>query len=263
MDKIQINKTLIIIITSLVFTINFRTTFKNIDAHMDLGSYSSLKFDPILILIKNFLCCFHMAIFFYSVKLNKSQINGETEKVLVSTKKGNVILMEYEDIKKDKKLFDLFSLSHKLETRREKVLFCLKIFFIILIIYLIEEIFFIFANNHILDRLNVCIRNIGVLIPAFILSSLLTKTDWHINKHQLYPSIIIIALSLFMIFFNYFSIVRFEKIYNIKLLYYLIIFMLTGVELVLIKYLIDIEFISIFLILGLKRYNWYNYFWNN
>lgn len=252
MDKVQINKTLIIIITSLVFTINFRTTFKNIDAHMDLGSYSSLKFDPVLILIKNFLCCFHIAIFFYSLKLNKSRIKGEQEKILVSTKKGNVILMEYENIKKNKKLFSAISLSHRLESKGEKVLFCLKIFFIILIIYLIEEIFFIFANNHLLDRLSVCIRNIGVLIPVFILSSLLTKPDWHIYKHQLYPSIIIIILSLFMIFFNCFTIDRFGKIYNINFLYYLLIFILTGVELVLIKYLIDIEFISIFLILGLK-----------
>ena len=55
-----------------------------------------------------------------------------------------------------------------------------------------------------------------------------------------------------MIFFNCFSVDRFGKIYNINFLYYLLIFILTGVELVLIKYLIDIEFISIFLILGLK-----------
>ena len=53
MDEVQIRKTLIIIITSLVWAINFRSTFKCIDAHMDLGSYSSIKFDPIIILIKN------------------------------------------------------------------------------------------------------------------------------------------------------------------------------------------------------------------
>ena len=52
------NKTLIIFITSIIMVINFRTTFKNIDRHMDIGSYPSLKYNPRLILIKNIICCF-------------------------------------------------------------------------------------------------------------------------------------------------------------------------------------------------------------
>ena len=46
---------------------------------------------------------------------------------------------------------------------------------------------------------------------------------------------------------------RFQKVFNINdLLIYLIVFLLMGLEMVLIKYLIDIKFISIFLILGVK-----------
>ena len=46
------NKTNIIIITALLWAINFRTTFKYIYAHMGLGSFAVLRIDPILILIK-------------------------------------------------------------------------------------------------------------------------------------------------------------------------------------------------------------------
>ena len=47
-------KLLPMLITSLVWDLNFRLTFKNIDGHMDLGSYPTLTYDPIVILIKNF-----------------------------------------------------------------------------------------------------------------------------------------------------------------------------------------------------------------
>ena len=40
------NKILLIFITSLIWAINFRTTFKSIDSHIDSGSYTSLKVDP-------------------------------------------------------------------------------------------------------------------------------------------------------------------------------------------------------------------------
>ena len=53
MDQIQVKKLLPVLITALVWDINFRLTFKNINAHMDLGSYPSLKTDPLVILIKN------------------------------------------------------------------------------------------------------------------------------------------------------------------------------------------------------------------
>ena len=127
-----------------------------------------------------------------------------------------------------------------------------KLISFIIIIYLIEEIYFIVANNHILDRLVVCMRNIGVLITSFILSSLFIKKDWKLYKHQLFPIIIIVLISLFMIIFNAATVQRFKKIFNINFLYYFIIYILMGIELVLIKYLVDKQFTNIFLILGLK-----------
>ena len=57
MDAIQIKKLLPILITSLVWDLNFRLTYKNSYAHMDLGCYPTLKYEPIvIIIIKNILC---------------------------------------------------------------------------------------------------------------------------------------------------------------------------------------------------------------
>ena len=39
MDDTRIKKLLPMIITALIWDINFRLTFKNMDAHMDLGCY--------------------------------------------------------------------------------------------------------------------------------------------------------------------------------------------------------------------------------
>lgn len=248
-QNIQTNKKLFMIITSLVWAINFRATFENIGGHMDLGCYPTLKFDPILILIKNVLCCIiNLIIFWYSLYINMSKIK---DKVLVTEDKENAITYGYKEIEKDDSLIDSITQSHRLDSPIAKFFFWSKIILIIIIIYIIEEAFFMIANNHFLDRLSVCMRNIGILILV-LLSSLLIKKSLHFNKHQLYPSIIIIICSLFMIIFNATTIPRFKKIYNINFLYYLIVFGLTGVELVLIKYLVEKEFISIFLILGLK-----------
>ena len=250
MDEIQIQKTLILIIASLVWAINFRSTFKCIDAHMDLGSYSSLKFDPIVILIKNCISCLHLIIFFFSLKLNSS--SEEIEKVLTEERKGSLVVYEYKDKPIKSNTFETISSYHNLYNNLDKFLFGLKIFSIILLIYFCEETYFIIGNNHILDRLAVPISNLGILIPVCTLSPLLIKKNWNIYKHRLIPSIIFIIFSIFIIVFNYLEVERFKKIFNENLAYYMIVFILTGVELVLIKYLVEKEIINIFLILGLK-----------
>ena len=90
MDKKQVFKILPILITSLVWDINFRSTFKNIDAHMDVISYSSLKYDPIVILIKNILCAIlFFTLYFISKKINSS-IQGTNKLLLVTTQKGTI-----------------------------------------------------------------------------------------------------------------------------------------------------------------------------
>ena len=133
-------------------------------------------------------------------------------------------------------------------------MFCVKIILLILFIYIGEEIYFTLGNMHILDRLNVPMRNISVLIIIFVLSSLLTKKQFKLYKHQLIPSLIVIGSSLFIILFNAISVTRFKKIFNINFLYYMMTYVIMGIEIVLIKYLTDILFINSFLILAIKGF---------
>ena len=245
------NKILIIFITSIIWTMNFRTTFKNIDYHMDSGSYSSLKFDPHLILIKNILSCLFFVALFFEKKLSKT--TKKKEKQLVKTVEGNMVVFQMKELKiKHNKIFGSIAYLNQLNSKAEKFIFCIKALFIILIIYIIEEIYFIIANNHILDRLVCPIRNLGVLIALYIFSRLLISKTWIIYRHQFFPLIIIFILSIFIIVFNILNIDRFEKIFNINFIFYLSSFILMGLEMVLIKYLVDIYFINIFFILGIK-----------
>ena len=56
----------IILITCFLWAINFRATFKNNSDSMGLGSCWVLRFDPLLILIKNIICVFYFIVFFMS-----------------------------------------------------------------------------------------------------------------------------------------------------------------------------------------------------
>lgn len=245
------NKTLIIFITSIIWAINFRSTFKNIDAHMDSGSYLSLKFENNLILVKNLLSCLFFIGFYYEIKLNK--LNPKNEKKIVKKQKGSTVIFQIKDVNLNKEgLMESVFLLHKFTTKKEKIYFFIKIIAIIIIIYFTEEIYFIISNNHILDRLICPIRNLGILISLYIFSPLINRHSFALYKHQSIPLIIIFILSILIILFNILRINRFDKIFGLNFIYYLFSFILMGLELVLIKYLVDIEFISIFFILGLK-----------
>ena len=245
------NKTLIIFITSLIWAINFRCTFKNIDSHMDTGSYASLKFEHTLILSKNILCIFFFIGYYYEKKLNK--LKSRNEKQIVETHRGSMVIFQFQEkrTKKNSLLNSIFFL-HQLRDSREKIFFSLKIFFIIVITYFTEEIYFIVANNHILDRVICHIRNLGVLISLSIFSPLLIKNSLVKYSHQFVPLIIIFILSVFIITFNIIKVYRFDKIYGLNSIVYLISFILMGLETTLLKYLVDSQFVSIFLILGVK-----------
>ena len=245
------NKILIIFITSLVWAINFRSTFKNIDSHMDSGSYTSLKFDNLIILLKNILCCFYLVGFYIELNLNKTK--APKEKQLIKTYEGNMVVFQYKEevTRKDGIMDSIFKL-HKLTNKKEKFLFLFKIFCIIVLIYFTEEIYFIIVNNHILDRLICPIRNLGFLISTLIFSPLLIKNSWVLYRHQFIPLIIIFILSISIICFNFIQIERFKKIFGLNFIFYLFSFSLMGLEMVLIKYLVDEQFINIFLILGIK-----------
>ena len=244
------NKTIFIFITSIVWAINFRSTFKNIDSHMDTGSYSSLKYDHNLIIIKNIFNCFFFVGFFIETKLIRS--SRKDEKQLVKRQKGNTIIVELKENDSNDSLLDSVSKIHQLNNAKLKILFWSKIIFIIAIIYFMEELYFIFSNNHILDRIVCPIRNLGFLISILIFSRLLVRKSCFVYRHQLFPLIIIFILSITMIVFNITKIERFDKIFGLNFAIYLLSFTLMGLESVLIKYLVDIQYINIFLILGIK-----------
>jgi hypothetical protein len=249
MDAIQIKKLLPMLMTALIWDINFRLTFKNMNGHMDLGCYPSLKFDPLVVLIKNISSSVIFLLMHYISKKFSTSEKGP-DKLLVVKTIGSSISYHFE---KEKDLF-LGSLVkyHNLYNKKKQIFFCIKIFLVILFIYICEEIYFVVANMHILDRLNVPMRNLSVLVTIFIFSSLLITKQFKFYKHQLIPSVIVIGTSLFIILFNAFSVARFRKIFNINFLYYMIIYVLMGIEIVLIKYLTDILFINPFLILTIK-----------
>ena len=254
MNLFQFNinkKTLIIFITSIIWIINFRTTFENIDSHMDTGCYSSLKFDPHLILIKNIISCLFFVGFFFEIKENKSSV--VTGKELIKTEKDNTLIVQVkEKTSGGESILNSVEQIYHLNDTKSKILFWLKNIGIIIIVYFIEEIYFIVSNNHILDRIICPIRNLGVFISLLILSPLLIKKTWTLYRHQLFPLIIVLILSSIIIMFNLIDIDRFKKVYGIRFFIYLFSFILMGLEFSLIKYLVDSQFINIFLILGIK-----------
>ena len=266
------NQTLIILITSIVWAINFRSSFKNINLHMDTGSFYSLKFDPLLILIKNIICCFYFIAFFIEKKMfkfdnNKRRMEKEKEKIKEYEVENNNNKKLYynndENSSNEENLAEVETLAlyNNLETKGSKICFILKVEISIIFIYISEELYFIMINIHILDRIICSIRNFFILFTMLIFSPILYKEKinksniknfFNFKRHQIIPLIIIFLLSFSMWMYNIFGIPRFLTIYNINILYYIICFILTGIEMTLIKYLVDKLFINKFLILGIK-----------
>ena len=168
------NQTLIILITSIVWAINFRSSFKNINLHMDTGSFYSLKFDPLLILIKNIICCFYFIAFFIEKKMfkfdnNKRRMEKEKEKIKEYEVENNNNKKLYynndENSSNEENLAEVETLAlyNNLETKGSKICFILKVAISIIFIYISEELYFIMINIHILDRIICSIRNFFIL----------------------------------------------------------------------------------------------------
>ena len=246
-------KIYLIFMTSLIWAFNFRTTFKNINMHMGIGSYASLKYEPLLYLIKNITCIFYFVIFFIELKKNKSEVK-EVNKVLVEKKEGNLIYVTAEEKKDDETdVLKQIEKSRNLNGICKKILFCLKIFFMILFICIVEDTYFICSNNHVMDRVICPIRNAGMFLSLFIFSSLVMKKCICRNKHQVYPFLIIFVFSVGITIYNYRDIARFKKKFSgINMIVYLSTYFCMGFEMIFIKILCDIEYLSIYLILGLK-----------
>jgi len=244
-------QTFIIVITSIIWAMNFRFTFNNINYHMDIGNYCSLKYDPFLILIKNILCIFYFLPYFIELKLNKINISQQNLNIENNENDENENLDEIE----------AKIVPNQLNNNNKKNFFVLKILLFLIFIYFSEEIYFIISNNHVLDRTVCPTRNMFTLIAILIFSPILSKKKidkaqiknfLNYNRHQIIPLIIIFLLSLFIMLYNPLKIERFKDLYNINLLIYVITYVLMGLELVIIKYLIEVLYINKFLILGIK-----------
>ena len=245
------NKTLIMVMTSIVLGINFRTTFKNVDLFMDLGDYPSPKFNPLLILIKNALCILFLLLFYIQHKYNLSE--NKNEKKIVRTKVDDIIIMEEKENKVHEGLLDLLYRSHRLLTKKDKILFLFKNLFIIIVIYFIEETYFILANSHVMDRIVCAMRNLSIFMSLIIFYPLIFQKCYIFHRHQVIPLVINLFFSLFLILYNGFFINRFWILFNTQNLFiYFTLFGLFGLEMILIKFLIDKQFLNIFMILGIK-----------
>ena len=259
------NRFLVIIITSIVLAINFRSSFNNINYHMDCGNYISLAYDPILILIKNAISILFLLAYFIELKLNKKNTNiykkkekKEKEKDEEEEYKVGKTLQDEEDLS----AIESIVLTNRLYEKKDKFCFVIKAIISIIFIYVFEEIGFIAINNHMLDRLIFSFRILFALLGILILSSILFHKKMKKNliknflifkKHQIIPLIIISIFSVFIIVYNAVVVDRFYVVYyNINILYYLICCFLLGLELTLTKYLLESLYLNSFLILGLK-----------
>ena len=223
------NKTNIIIITALLWAFNFRSTFKNVYAHMGMGSFSVLRFDLLLILIKNIICSFYIIGFIYELKLNISP--SKSELFVVQKQEKDKVLIALQEIKNDENndLINTVNKSHNLDDLKSKILFWLRIGFIIFIIYIAEELYFTISNNHILDRVIIPIRNFGVLVALSIFSPLLIKKSCKFYRHQYIPYIIIFVISIAIIYYNIGDRERFKKKFgSINTIIYIISYFLNN-----------------------------------
>lgn len=95
---------------------------KNIDNHMDSGSYSSLKFDPQILLIKNILSLLFIIGFIIENRRNKSP--SKNEKELVKTQKCSILIVELKEKKSDNNsILKSLDKIHQLTDTREKFYF--------------------------------------------------------------------------------------------------------------------------------------------
>ena len=246
------NKTLIIFISSIIMVINFRTTFKNIDLHMDIGSYASLKYNPRLILIKNIIGCFFLVFFYYDTKLGQTNIKKEIT-TINKIQKDDIVVFEEKKEFKEEGIFDSIYISHRLKNKRLKFCFFFKNFLIIFFIYIIEEAYFIIGNNHIMDRIICAIRNLAVFLGLLLFYPLIFKKCYVIYRHQIIPLIIIIIVTFSLIMFTSKISERFPILFNVtNISIYGILFLLMALEMILIKYLLDKQFLNLFLVMGIK-----------
>ena len=258
------NRTLIIIITSLIISINFRASYHYVNNHMDIGYFYSLSYDPLLLLIKNIFCILFFVLYYTESKIIKAINKDIANQKINLNNKEEVYNINNEDDNGSENVklgvIDSMVILNDISKRKYKFLFGLKTGLLIIFIYVCEDISFITINNHILDRLICPIRNAFSLFAILFLSGIIyhkkiektqIKNFISTRKHQLIPLIIIFILSIIILIYNI-RIPRFKVLFNINLLYYIIVCILSGLESTCIKYLLENLEVNKYLILGIK-----------
>ena len=174
------NRTLIIIITALIMSINFRSAYHYVNYHMDIGNFYSLSYDPLLLLIKNFISTFFLLAYFIELRIIKSiNTDIENKKLIIENIEGKCNVNdeceedENENEKEKIGVIDSMVLYKNFDEKNDKYLVIIKSTILIIIIYVCEDITFITINNHILDRLICPIRNAFALLAILILSGII------------------------------------------------------------------------------------------
>jgi hypothetical protein len=104
-----------------------------------------------------------------------------------------------------------------------------------------------------MDSIVCAMRNLSIFMSLIIFYYLIFKKCYAFYRHQVVPLIINIVFSLILILINAFHIDRFWVLFNTQnLIIYFSLFGLLGLEMILIKYLIDRQSLSILMILGIK-----------
>jgi hypothetical protein len=104
-----------------------------------------------------------------------------------------------------------------------------------------------------MDRISCAMRNLSIFMSLVIFYPLIFRKCYAFYRHQVIPLIINLGFSLILILINVFRIERFWVIFNTRnLIIYFSLFGLLGLEMILIKYLIDRQSLSILMILGIK-----------
>ena len=233
-------KTNLIVFLSFSWILCFRSSIPKIFYYMDI--YESLRNDTTLLLVKNVIGIFFFII--YSVEKKRAKLTERSSLHKIEKRENGKLIIETHIAKIRRPSIMDFILPNKL------VYFF--IFLKIIITYFIEESYFFLDNNHIFDREVVSYRNFFLMISLFTFSQLLLKNNNSIYLHQIIPiSLIILGnLAIVIVFQTYFVKSFKDQLY--KLSNYINLFTLLGLEFVLEKILIDYDYVSIFLILGIK-----------
>ena len=246
------------LIICIIWAINFRLSFKNVDMFMD--EYVSIKYNLYIVFAKNVLNLLCFIPFWIEVKKSNTELK-KVKKVAERHENGKLVI-EYTDAvnrkeQRKKAIWNYFIITYNLTTKSSIAKFTIKNLFLIFLSYAIEEAYFMVDNNHIFDRIVISHRNLCLLISTCFFSYIFLKNKTRLYLHQLLPLLIMMMCDIILIVVTWQFATNASAFTNSggqisKLIYSIIIFLLMGLENVINKYLVDEIFLSVFLVLGIK-----------